>query len=153
MLTHILNQVLRIRRLYWWLIRPKTEGVRALVINSASQVLLVQHRYGEGWMLPGGRIRRSETAEAALRRELKEEVGVVTDAVSRTLGTYHSTFEYKRDTITVFVVTSFNQGEKRHFEIKRAQFYDARVLPEGTTPSTRRRIEEWLGQRPIGPAW
>lgn len=48
----------------------------AALIVSGDQLLLVEHRkHGQRyWVLPGGRLQGSETLEAALRRELHEEL-------------------------------------------------------------------------------
>jgi len=51
--------------------------VAALVVR-ADQLLLVEHRKrGQRyWVLPGGRLQGNETLEAALRRELREELAL-----------------------------------------------------------------------------
>ena len=58
---------------------PVTPQLRvAAIINRQKQILLVEHRKrGQRyWVLPGGRLEGRETLEAALRRELKEELGL-----------------------------------------------------------------------------
>jgi 8-oxo-dGTP diphosphatase len=58
---------------------PVTPQLRvAAIIVRGTQILLVEHRKrGEHyWVLPGGRLEGLETLEAALRRELREELGV-----------------------------------------------------------------------------
>jgi ADP-ribose pyrophosphatase YjhB (NUDIX family) len=59
---------------------PVTPQLRvAAIIVRGSQILLVEHRKrGEHyWVLPGGRLEGLETLEAALRRELHEELSLV----------------------------------------------------------------------------
>ena len=153
MLKTFLQLASKIRRFYWWLARPTTRGVRAIVVNSDGKILLVRHKYGEGWLLPGGKVKKRELDEAALRRELYEEIGLSDIGVMEILGEYENTYEYKRDTILVFVVRSFTQKAKQHFEIEATQYFDPQSLPQGTTPGTRRRIEEWLGQRQKNHQW
>ena len=58
---------------------PVTPQLRvAGLIVRADQLLLVEHRKrGQRyWVLPGGRLQGNETLEAALRRELREELAL-----------------------------------------------------------------------------
>lgn len=55
----------------------RTEGAHILVEDEAGRVLVVRMTYmGSGWMLPGGRVERGETPEAAAVRETREETGL-----------------------------------------------------------------------------
>lgn len=63
-------------KLYWFLVRPKTFGVQC-VIQHRGAMLLVRNTYGrQQWTFPGRSIARGETAEDAIRREVREEVGL-----------------------------------------------------------------------------
>jgi 8-oxo-dGTP pyrophosphatase MutT (NUDIX family) len=70
------------RGLHAWLEPVEREAVRALVFDAAGRVLLVQYQRPVGdttwWGTPGGGIDPGESHEAALRRELREEVGLET---------------------------------------------------------------------------
>jgi NADH pyrophosphatase NudC (nudix superfamily) len=50
----------------------------AIITDGHGRVLLLKHRFrpGSGWGLPGGFIEQGEQPEAALRRELREEIGL-----------------------------------------------------------------------------
>lgn len=148
----LLGIVLKIRRFYWWLVRPVTRGSRAIVVNEKGEVLLVHHNYGEKCVLPGGKAHKNESDENTLRRELKEELGI-TPTTQERFGEYLNTYEYKKDTIVVFVVRSFTLKEKRHFEIESWKFFNPHALPNGTSPGTQRRIKEWLNQKTISKQW
>jgi phosphoglycolate phosphatase-like HAD superfamily hydrolase/ADP-ribose pyrophosphatase YjhB (NUDIX family) len=51
--------------------------VGALIFNDAGEVLLLRtHKWSDLWGIPGGKIQWGETAEAALRRELREETNL-----------------------------------------------------------------------------
>jgi 8-oxo-dGTP diphosphatase len=56
-------------------------GVVGVLWNERGQVLLVEHvmRFRYAWGLPGGWIERGEDPFAALRREVREEVGLTLD--------------------------------------------------------------------------
>ena len=57
-------------------------------MNKMGRVLLVRHNYGEGWLLPGGAVRKNEDCETALRRELEEELGITDISIVNRLGEY-----------------------------------------------------------------
>jgi 8-oxo-dGTP diphosphatase len=57
-------------------------SVRAVVLDEADRVLLCRHEIPTGtvvWAAPGGGVEHAETQLAALRRELREEVGLAVD--------------------------------------------------------------------------
>jgi 8-oxo-dGTP pyrophosphatase MutT (NUDIX family)/GNAT superfamily N-acetyltransferase len=58
-------------------------AVRALVVDTASRVLLVFFEFPRGtrWALPGGGIDAGETSHSALRRELLEEAGLADPSI------------------------------------------------------------------------
>lgn len=60
--------------------------VVAALIKQENKVLATQRGYGEwkdGWEFPGGKIEAEETPEAALRREILEELAVEVEVQSR----------------------------------------------------------------------
>ena len=55
----------------------RTEGAHVFVADQDGRVLAVRTTYlGPGWMLPGGRVERSETPHHAAVRETREETGL-----------------------------------------------------------------------------
>ncbi len=55
----------------------RTEGAHVLVRDEAGRILVVRPTYlGPGWMLPGGRVERSESPHDAAVRETREETGI-----------------------------------------------------------------------------
>jgi 8-oxo-dGTP pyrophosphatase MutT (NUDIX family) len=63
-------------RAYWRVFNPRVEGVKCVVLDGDS-VLLVRHTYGERcWDLPGGMIRRGEPPLLTAQREMGEELGL-----------------------------------------------------------------------------
>ena len=58
-------------------VRPRTRGVKCLLLDHAGRALFVRHTYGDRrqWELPGGGVRSGETLDEAVRREAWEELG------------------------------------------------------------------------------
>ena len=59
-------------------VEPPLATVGALIFNAnKSEVLMIRtHKWSGKWGIPGGKIKRGEKSEAALRREIKEETGL-----------------------------------------------------------------------------
>ncbi|WP_412538360.1 NUDIX domain-containing protein [Longispora sp. K20-0274] len=94
----------RLRRAYRRVLKPRTHGVKVLVLHPdhAGGFLLVRHSYGDRdvWGLPGGGYRpRRESPEHAARRECREELGIELTSVERV--SEHLTGEGGRGHLTV----------------------------------------------------
>lgn len=46
------------------------------VVYSGDKIFLMESPKWNGWVIPGGRIEEGETEEEALKREIKEELGI-----------------------------------------------------------------------------
>ena len=62
-----------------------SEGFRAnvgiIIINDSRQVLWARRQGSDAWQFPQGGIKKNESAETAMYRELKEEIGLEPDHV------------------------------------------------------------------------
>jgi ADP-ribose pyrophosphatase YjhB (NUDIX family) len=130
-------------------------GVRGLVIDSDSTILLVRHTYIAGWYLPGGGIDKGESAEAALARELAEEANVEILGRPHLHGVFFNPKASPRDHVACYVVRQFRQiaPPAASFEIAEARFFRAGSLPLDTTRATRARIAEVLQGEAATEIW
>jgi 8-oxo-dGTP pyrophosphatase MutT (NUDIX family) len=135
----------KLRRAYWFVARPISVGMLGIVRDEQGRVLLVEQTYRDGWYLPGGGVRRKEPLDEALRRELREEVGVEPTETPRLHGLYWSFAESKSDYVAVFVVERWTRRPARSIEIANDAFFSPEELPDDTSPAARRRIAELIG--------
>ncbi len=146
----------KLARLYWRTTRPRTLGVRAVVLDPAGRVALVRHTYGEHWYIPGGGVKKKESFSAGLARELREEVAITEFTVDRVLGVYHSRSEAKDDHVVVYVVRVPDPAalaKADPIEIEEAAWFTLDALPEGVSPATLRRIAEYQAGTVGSDSW
>lgn len=143
-----------------WLIRKlqkllgaSTVGVRALVINSESKVLLVKHTYLPEWHFPGGGVDQGETAVDAVIRELKEETGVVVHEKPQIFGVYFHQVKGVNDYPILYVLKKFSQEDFNSNEIAEAKWFSLKDLPEDTSQSTLSRLQEFFENKDQSPFW
>lgn len=134
-------------RIYCFIFRPKTIGVRIMFIQGG-QVLLVRQTYLPGWFMPGGGVKHGETLEAAALRESQEEVGAQIGALSL-VGAYSHFGEFKSDYNVLFLCTDFTLSGKQDREIAEARFFPLDALPQGLLPGHRQRLEEYHAGKTI----
>jgi 8-oxo-dGTP pyrophosphatase MutT (NUDIX family) len=132
----------QLRHAWWFVTRPRSLGVLALVVDENGHVLLVEHTYRRGWYLPGGGVHKKEGLADALHRELREEVGVAPTAEPRLHGAYWNFREGKSDYVVVFTVEHWTRSVVKSLEIENSAFYAPDELPEDVSEPARRRIAE-----------
>lgn len=124
-------------------------------MDAERRVLLVRHGYRPGWHFPGGGVEKNETVEAALRRELLEETGVVLKEAPLLVGLYAHFDVFPGDHIVLFCAQDWERahvpGANR--EIAEQVFYATDDLPYETSAGTRRRIAEVFSGQARSTTW
>jgi ADP-ribose pyrophosphatase YjhB (NUDIX family) len=124
---------------YWFVFRPNVRGVKCLIRNSHGDILLVRLNYSHRrWVLPGGGVRHGETYKDAAYRELKEETGITKVMLDR-IGSYESTFEYKRVAVEAYKGVALTQEVTIDpIEIAEYGWFKEDALPYDIAPSVTR---------------
>jgi 8-oxo-dGTP pyrophosphatase MutT (NUDIX family) len=135
------------------LIRPVLFGASAVVEDAEGRVLLVRHSYMAGWALPGGGVGRGEPPEAAVLRELKEEVGLSQSAAPELIGLYSRKLLWFANIIALYRVRDARIAFRPNLEIREIMFCDPASPPPNTQLGTSRRLSELAGRSPPSPYW
>jgi ADP-ribose pyrophosphatase YjhB (NUDIX family) len=129
-------------RPWWFVARPHTRGMKA-VVRRGDEVVLIRHTYArrDQWDIPGGFVRPGEDPERALRRELAEELGVRPGRVVP-IAELPSRFDHKRERLFVYAVDVAAGADITPSEAEIAAVRWARhdALPPATTTFARRMV-------------
>lgn len=120
----------KLHRMYWFITRPKTTGVKVIIFNQEHKILMVRLTYYPNtWTFVGGGVNKNEQPKDAILRECEEEVGIKLYNLEyiKTLDFNH---EYKKDTLFIYK-TKINDSnfeiDKR--EVAEARWFDLSDLP------------------------
>jgi ADP-ribose pyrophosphatase YjhB (NUDIX family) len=149
MLRHLRFRLVMALRAVW---SPTVMGVAAAVEDAQGRVLLVKHRFDPGWRLPGGGVNRGEPVQAAVMRELGEEVGL-TGGAAQFFGLYSSPLGWATGVVAFYRVRGGAVNFRPNLEITAICFIDPLAPPEGCTPATLRRLKELTGAAEPPPYW
>ncbi len=118
-----------------------TVTVGAVIVDGSGQVLLLKHRFrpGSGWGIPGGFIEAGEQPEDALRRELREEVGLELENLKILK---IRSFAKQNQIEIVFRSQAAGTAEPQSLEVKKACWFKPESLPEGLPSGQRLLIKE-----------
>jgi ADP-ribose pyrophosphatase YjhB (NUDIX family) len=115
-------------------ISAKEVSVLAWIQDAFSNVLLVRQSAGRQlWSLPGGKVRASEALAQALRREIKEEIGLTVRSAEN-LDIFDRP---QKSALAVLFRVTLRKGrlQIQDGEIQEAAFFG--TLPSQATPSAR----------------
>lgn len=114
----------------------------ALIFNDAGEILLLKHRFraGSGWGIPGGFLEPDEQPDEALRRELREEIGLEVTHVE--LFSARS-FKKPRQVEILFRCRASSNAKLKSLtmEVEHAEWFSVQKLPAGLPGDQRLLIE------------
>jgi ADP-ribose pyrophosphatase YjhB (NUDIX family) len=118
-----------------------TVSAAAIIFNEKKEVLLLNHvlRPYSGWGIPGGFIEKSEQAEDAVRREIREETGIELSRLKlytiRTLGTHLE---------ILFFAMADGEPQVGSAEIIESRWFTPSEVPEDVSRTHGKHIEDGL---------
>ena len=115
----------------------------AIITDGHGRVLLLKHRFrpGSGWGLPGGFIEQGEQPEEALRRELREEIGLEV-AELKLLAV--RAFKTPKQVEIVFMGHAIGGPDELSLEIKEARWFFPGEFPPELPPDQTELIKRAL---------
>ena len=133
MAYHLLNAVHRV-------FGKGEPGVKAMVVTPAGRIVLVRHSYMPGWHFPGGGLKRGETPEQGVVRELSEEIGLLRWAA---ISQSDEPFDLADPHCTgpaLFIVTGAEYRFRPSLEIEAVREFAPEALPDDCPRSVRRHV-------------
>jgi 8-oxo-dGTP pyrophosphatase MutT (NUDIX family) len=128
----------------WFFTRPRAFGAHAVALDELGQVVLVKHTYSRGWRLPGGGVKRGESPEGTILRELREEIGLERYREFRHVYDFQHRPEFRHGTASLFVLSDVLLRPSRTVEIAEIGRFDPAELPADTTELTRNLVVDAL---------
>ena len=125
----------------WFVWRPRTYGAHALALTPKRKLILVKLRYAPGWRVPGGGRRKHEYAQAAVIRELREEIGMTAYGRVRFACELEENVDFKRDLASLLIVEDVRYKPRPwSWEVEEVGEFALDRLPRDTAPSTLRWV-------------
>ncbi|MFZ2188331.1 MAG: NUDIX domain-containing protein [Candidatus Moraniibacteriota bacterium] len=131
-------------------------GGGILIFNDKKEVLLARRkgtRNEDGlWSKPGGGVDYGEKVEAALKREIKEEVGIVVDIWGYLPHTDHIIKKDKQHWVAFNYLAKIKSGVPKNREPEKCdgvEWFSLERLPRKLNQTTRETIKNYLAGKYI----
>lgn len=123
--------------------RRFTVTAGAIIFDDEGRVLLLEHvfRPDGGWGIPGGFLSKGEQPETALRREMREEIGIELEQVEIL---FARTLPRPRQIEIYFRARAIGMPQPCSFEIRKAAWFSVDSLPAELSRDQRRLIQRAL---------
>ena len=123
--------------------RRFTVTAGAIIFDDDGRVLLLEHvfRADGGWGIPGGFLSKGEQPETALRREMREEIGIELEQVEML---FARTLLRPRQIEIYFAARAIGTPQPCSFEIRTAEWFKIDNLPAELSQDQRRLIQRAL---------
>lgn len=128
---------------------PAKKCVGAVIYDDQNRIFLMTSPKWSAWVVPGGKIEEGETEEAALRREMMEELGIeITDIVKVKEKVKLPSSDFKDDTVKFIFIDFFARAMQtkitpNHELDKYGWFTVDEALKLNLLDSTRQFVEEF----------
>ena len=118
----------------------------AFVFDNEGRILLLEHEFraDSRWGIPGGFLDTNEQPNEALRRELREEVSLEVNDVELY---FARALKRPRQVELYFACTAINRPTPSSFEIRKAEWFDIKELPNELSNDQRKIIKRALDVR------
>ena len=103
-----------LKRIYWFILRPKTKGVKCIILYKGKVLMIRKTLTNSKFVFPGGAVKDGESLEESVIREIEEDLGLKLKKV-KPIGEFTSEIFYRTETIYCFVskLDSVNRSEER----------------------------------------
>jgi 8-oxo-dGTP diphosphatase len=127
--------------------------VVAAVIARDGRILACQRsrkgRFGLKWEFPGGKVQAGETSEAALVRELNEELGVSAKIGGEVLRIQHKYAQMREAVQLIFFEARIETGEVQNRVFEKIEWVEAEKMKEMDFLEADRELIEKLASKQI----
>lgn len=127
---------------------PTLMVVAAALVAADGRILLQQRAPGRAmaglWEFPGGKVEEGETPEAALIRELEEELGIETDGACLAPACFASAPNGDRHMILLLYLCRTWRGEPRPIDASALKWVRPAEMPALPMPPADRPLVELL---------
>ncbi len=126
--------------------RKFTASVGAVIVNRQGKVLLLEHvlRPASGWGIPGGFMNRNEQPAEAIRREIREEVGLELENVE-----LFSVRTINRHIEILFRASADGEGSIKSIEINKIGWFTISEIPPEMSRTQKQIVRRVLGVKDI----